>query len=153
MRTGKNARTYPTLVRVRKGFLRWEWEPVRDTIVVPPCQNVSHTVSRAETHRIELSVTGCVHQSTGGGREPLATSRLRHSRGRPKKPRPHTGTTRSHTHTLYGKHDRNPVGALLVGGRPHPPFAQILRASSPKDSNASPTNRLRVSLPCGIASS
>lgn len=119
MRTGKNARTYPTLVRVRKGFLRWEWEPVRDTIVVPPCQNVSHTVSRAETHRIELSVTGCVHQSTGGGREPLATSRLRHSRGRPKKPRPHTGTTRSHTHTLYGKHDRNPVGALR--GRTTPP--------------------------------
>lgn len=40
-------------------------------------------------------------------------------RGRPKKPRPHTGTTRSHTHTLYGKHDRNPVGALR--GRTTPP--------------------------------
>jgi hypothetical protein len=72
----------------------------RHTIVVPPCQNVSHTVSRAETHRIELSVTGCVHQSTGGGREPLATSRLRHS-GVVQRNRARTRARHDHTHTHY----------------------------------------------------
>jgi hypothetical protein len=59
-------------------------------------------------------------------------------RGRPKKPRPHTGTTQSHTHTHYMESTTETLSVPCVGGRPHPPFAQILRASSPKDSNASP---------------
>jgi hypothetical protein len=125
----------------------------RHTIVVPPCQNVSHTVSRAETHRIELSVTGCVHQSTGGGREPLATSRLRHS-GVVQRNRARTRARHNHTHThTIWKARPKPCRCPAWEDDPTLPSPKSFARPPRRIRTHPPTNRLRVSLPCGIASS
>lgn len=153
MRTGKNARTYPTLVRVRKGFLRWEWEPVRDTQSWFPHVRMSVTQSVVP----KLTESNCPSQGVFTSRPVVDESPLlRHDYVIPgvvQRNRARTRARHDHTHTHYMESTTETLSVPCVGGRPHPPFAQILRASSPKDSNASPTNRLRVSLPCGIASS
>jgi hypothetical protein len=120
MRTGKNAHTYPTFVGVRKCFLRWEWEPVRDTQSWFPHVRMSVTQSVVP----KLTESNCPSQGVFTSRPVVDESPLlRHDYvipGSSKETAPaHGHDTITHTHTLYGKHDRNPVGALR--GRTTPP--------------------------------
>jgi hypothetical protein len=101
MRTGKNAHTYPTFVGVRKCFLRWEWEPVRDTQSWFPHVRMSVTQSVVP----KLTESNCPSQGVFTSRPVVDESPLlRHDYVIPgvvQRNRARTRARHDHTHTHY----------------------------------------------------